>query len=300
MDLITSVPAGCIVKAGNELGEGCTWSVARDALLWTDIEGRALWEHRPATGATRQWPLPERAGSFALTADAEVLLIALEHSLARLDLRTGATRTLVEFDHGLTTRSNDGRCDRSGNFVFGTLDEPRTGAPQGSWYRFSTAGQLQRLALPAVGIPNGLAFSADGRRIFYCDTIDRTVRTARYDAETGAITDTRVFSAPGNVEGNPDGATVDAADHYWSARWGAGLLVRHAPDGRVVQQVTVAAGQPACVALGGAGLRTLFATTAHVGYSAEQRAADPMAGHVFATDVAVAGLPEPLYAGSLG
>ncbi len=278
-----------------QLGEGATWSAARAALLWTDIQGQRLWSYEPASGRSQSWPLPGRLGSFALTRDANRLLAAFEHHLAWLDLTTGRSQALAHFEDGLATRANDGRCDRAGNFIFGTFDEIRQGAPAGRWYRYSPDGALRPLDLPPVFIPNGLAFSGDGRRIYFADSMERAVRCADYEEATGAIKNARVFVQL--AEGEPDGATVDAEGHYWSAQWGAGRLQRYATGGDPSGQVLLDASQPSCPAFGGPGLSTLFATTAKQGLDAQSLAAQPNAGRVFGVATPWRGLAEPLFGG---
>lgn len=278
-----------------ELGEGATWSQARGALLWTDIQGQRLWSFEPASGRSQSWALPARLGSFALTRDANRLLAAFEHHLAWLDLATGRSQALAHFEDGLATRANDGRCDRAGNFIFGTFDEVRQGAPAGRWYRYSAGGKLKPLDLPPVYIPNGLAFSPDGRRMYFADSMERCVRCADYDAASGALHNARVFVT---LEvGEPDGATVDAEGHYWSAQWGAGRLQRYSPGGLASGQVLLDASQPSCPAFGGPGLATLFATTARQGLDAQRLALQPHAGRVFSAATPWRGLPEPLFGG---
>lgn len=277
------------------LGEGATWSQARGELLWTDIQGQRLWSFNPSSGRSQSWALPDRLGSFALTRHADRLLAAFEHHIAWLDLATGRSQALAHFEDGLATRANDGRCDRAGNFIFGTFDEVRQGAPAGKWYRYSAAGQLQPLGLPPVYIPNGLAFSPDGQRMYFADSMERSVRCADYDAATGALRNARVFVQL--QEGEPDGATVDAEGHYWCAQWGAGRLQRYAPDGEPSGQVLVDASQPSCPAFGGAGLSTLFTTTARQGLDANSLAAQPNAGKVFSVATPWRGSPEPLFGG---
>lgn len=59
------------------LGEGIVWDNAQRVLWWTDIQESLLWQHDPATGQERQWPLPQRVGSFVLTDEPGVLILGL-------------------------------------------------------------------------------------------------------------------------------------------------------------------------------------------------------------------------------
>lgn len=295
-DAVHMFPARKVQAAGLphcELGEGATWSVARGALLWTDITAHRLWSYEPGSQRIRHWDLPGQLGSFALTPDPDRLLAAFEHHLAWLDLQSGRCEALVEFQVGQAVRANDGRCDRQGNFVFGTLDTQRGPRPQGRWWRYSASGHLRALDLPPVLIPNGLAFSPAGDRLYFCDSTEARLRCAGYPGTHGHLTHPQVF-APVHV-GEPDGATVDAQGHYWSAHWGAGAVVGFGGDGRVLARIELPVSQPSCVAFGGADLKTLYITTAQSGMSAEQRASEPDAGALFEVRLPWHGLPEPLY-----
>lgn len=139
------------------LGEGIVWDNALRVLWWTDIQESLLWQHDPATGQERQWPLPQRVGSFVLTDEPGVLILGLAKNIARFDTRTGALTLLADVEpDNPTTRVNDGRADRSGNYVFGTMHEGGP-EPTGSFYRFTPVGTLQRLALPHIAIANSIA-----------------------------------------------------------------------------------------------------------------------------------------------
>ena len=57
------------------------------------------------------------------------------------------------------------------------------------------------------------------------------------------------------------------------------------------------AAQVTSCAFGGAGLRTMYVTTAAIGLSPAQRAEQPLAGGLFAIEVEVPGLPTARFGG---
>jgi sugar lactone lactonase YvrE len=103
-----------------------------------------------------------------------------------------------------------------------------------------------------------------------------------------------LFADVSGHRGHPDGAIVDSEGYLWNARWGGSCVVRHAPDGSIDRIIEVPVSQVTCPAFGGPELKTLFITTANKNMSAEQLAAEKIAGGVFAFEVDVAGQPEPL------
>lgn len=296
---MSGIVAHSALDAGNVLGEGILWCPRAQALYWTDIQASTLWRHRPADGATDTWSMPERLASFALCEDDDWLLLGLATRLSFFHLPSGALEPLCEVEAELPTRLNDGVCDREGRFVFGTLHEPRDGGPKrpvGSFYRFDADLSLHRLDLGHVAISNSLAFSPDGRAMYFCDSPRRIIQRCAYavDGSVGVAEDWLDLRA---IDGEPDGSTVDAAGGLWNAQWGMGRVVRYTPEGRQDLVVSVPARQPTRPALGGTALDTLYITSARDGLSAQARRDDPQAGHLFCAASPVHGLLEPRFAG---
>jgi sugar lactone lactonase YvrE len=134
------------------LGEGIVWSPGLRSVLWTDIEQSTLWMYRPHDQLTRRWSLPDRLGSFALCESGR-LLLGFAKSLAFADLDPTSENSALQVSEILPiepqiprTRINDGRTDRSGNFVFGTYNEAQDG-PSGSFYQYSSRFGLRRFDL---------------------------------------------------------------------------------------------------------------------------------------------------------
>jgi L-arabinonolactonase len=278
------------------LGEGVLWDDRLQALYWTDIAGSTLWRLHPADGSVQHWNMPERLASFALCEADGWLLLALASQLAFFQLDQQRLVPLQGIEPALATRANDGACDRQGRFVFGTLHEPITGAKQavGGFYRIDRQLRLERLALPAVAISNSIAFSPAGDRMYFCDSPTRKILCCEYGDTLGAP---RTFVDLGDIEGEPDGSAVDAEGGLWNAQWGMQRVVRYLPDGSVDRIVEVPARQPTRPAFGGERLDTLYVTSALVGLSPDQLAADVHAGAVFSFDLGTTGLREPRFAG---
>lgn len=292
-----------IVNLNNQLGECVLWCERSSRVLWTDILGSTLYAHQLDSGQTSRWAMPERLASFALTDDDDCLLLGLASRLAFFRFASGALETIAEVEPELRTRLNDGRCDRAGNFVFGTLHEEEPKAAVCSFYRLNAADlRLERLALGHVKIANSICFSPDGRTMYYADSSTREIRCCDYntnvsDRATCAVANLREFAPAHAAPGDPDGSTIDADGYLWSTRWGAGQVVRFAPDGGIDRVLSLPAPQPTCPAFGGAALDTLYVTTAAVGLRAGQIADAPKSGGVFGQRLPVRGLPEARFAG---
>jgi len=284
-----------LLDSGNHLGECPLWCERGQCLYWTDIEASRLHAYVPATGARREWTMPERLACFAFTGDAEVLLLGLASRLAFFNLRSGALTPLYAVEAALPmTRVNDGRCDRQGRFVFGTLDERPVRDAIGGFYRLNHDLGVERLPLPPVAISNSICFSPDGASMYFCDSMKKFIY--RWDGYASGDSDPatiRVFADLGDGAGAADGACVDADGHLWSAQWGAARVLRYAPDGVIERILPLPVSQPSCVCLGGAGMNELFVTTAREALTPAMLAEQPLAGGLFhATLPGLRGLPE--------
>ena len=287
--------AEAIVACRNQLGEGATWSSRRGVLHWVDIERGELWSLDPLSGATTTARAPERLGA-AVERVGGGFLLALASRFALADEDLGKIETLAAIEPGLGTRLNDGRCDRQGRYVGGTMDDTKPRQPKGAVYRVDADHRVTRL-FGDVHVTNSICFSPDGRTMYFADSARKRILAYAYDIETGTPSHPRLFADLANEAGVPDGSTVDAEGCVWNARFGGGCVVRHAPDGREIARVTLAASNATCPAFGGPGLATLYVTTARAALSEEQLAAQTRAGDLFACEPGVAGLAEAAFAG---
>ena len=138
-----------------------------------------------------------------------------------------------------------------------------------------------------VGISNTLAWSPDGRRFYFGDSLANTIWTYDYDRATGAIANERVFFA--NFErGLPDGSAMDAEGYLWNCRYYGGCIVRVAPDGKIDRVIDMPVKNITTCTFGGADLKTLFVTTA----SADAPPGDRLAGGLYAIKCEVRGQAE--------
>ena len=283
--------AEVVVEARNELGEGVLWSPDDDEVLWTDIFGRRFGAYRPSDGRSRSVALPDRLACFAPLGGAR-LLAGFAGGLEVFDLQSGACRPIAAIEPDrLTTRVNDGRLDRRGRLVFGTMDEDPQGARAiGQIYSYE-GGAGPRALASGVRIANSIAFSPDGRRMYFADTPTKIIRAYDYDPDSGEFSGERTFVEV-QGPGFPDGSTVDAEGCLWNAEWGGGRVVRYTPDGRVDRIVDLPCAQVTCCAFGGADLGLLFVTTARTGLDAARLAREPQAGSLFAIDPGVRGLAD--------
>lgn len=275
--------------------EGIIWDDLMGLVRWTDIAASKLYQYDPKTGATAETDLPARLCCFALTHEPGVLLLALEKQLARFNTADGTLHVLADIELDIPgTRANDGRCDRGGNFIFGTLNE-RGPEQVAAFWRYSHDGALTRLALPKAAITNSICFSPDGNTMYFTDSPTSTIMACDYDAASGDVEHIREFARLDDGK-EPDGSTVDADGFLWNAQWGAWRVARYAPDGRLDCTIDLPARQPSCVAFIGPDLDRLAITSAYKGLDPKIVEAEPLNGAIFlGTPPRGRGLPEARY-----
>lgn len=272
-----------ILPHGATLGEGLLWQGGR--WWWTDIEAATLFAWQPGTPGPQFCRLPDRLGSFAHCRSGRVLLgMAKRLALASLgeNLELGQLLTLAPVDAAEPrTRINDGRTDRRGYFVFGTLNEAKEKRAIASFYQYSMAQGLRRLALPAVAIANSICFSLDGRTMYFCDSLSQRIQQCDYDAETAQVDNIRLFAQMDRIDAWPDGSVIDAEGCLWNAQWGAGRVARYDPAGQLMGVLTAPAAHTSCPAIGGEGMDQLMLTTARTELGRDALAAQPLSGSLF-------------------
>jgi sugar lactone lactonase YvrE len=279
------------------VGENALYDEARDALYWIDVrETPAIFRLDLASGKESTWALREDIGSIALVVvEGERLLAGLRSGFAFFDCATGAMTPIVDPEaHLPLNRMNDGKCDPAGRFWCGSM-RPDSALAAGSLYVLDRDLQCRRV-LDDLAIPNGMAWSADGRTMLMADTRRGYIYAWDFDVASGTLGARRVFADLGAMPGGPDGATLDAEGYLWSAQFDGGCLIRYAPDGAIDRIVRMPVAKPASCAFGGRDYRQLFVTTASRGMSHHELRAMPDAGHVFVLDVGVAGLPPVRFA----
>ena len=280
-----------MVPVQNILGEGVLWN-ARDARLWwTDIQGRRLFRYDPVTRTLDEIATPERLCSFAFVAASSRLIAAFESGLALYDPASGAVEWLYRLEQGTApVRFNDGRTDRQGRFWAGTMVEGDGREPLGRLHCLDRSGRVTRQPDP-VFVSNALCTSPDGSRLYFADSPRRTIFVYDLDRISGVLSNRRLFAE--TPEGAfPDGANVDREGFVWNAHWGAGRIVRYAPNGSMDRMVNVPASQPSCIAFGGPEMSLLFVTSARDGLKDDILLRQPSAGNLFVYRTDITGLPD--------
>jgi sugar lactone lactonase YvrE len=294
-DAVThAMQAELILDARNAVGESPVWHVSEQALYWVDIPAKAL--HRWKEGEGMQsWQASEMIGCIAMHRDGGFVAgmeSGLFHLIPQANGRLEEKRltTITHPTQGM--RFNDGRCDRQGRFLAGTMLMNMAGSRQeGCVVSYQKESEL-RTVVQGLYTPNGMAFSPDGRTMYLSDSHPKSqlVWAFDYDKMSGTPSNRRVFVDMNPLPGRPDGAAVDDEGCYWVCGNDAGLIHRFTPLGQLDQSLAVPVKKPAMCAFGGADMKTLYVTS--IRPSNQDVSDQPLAGALFALRPGVRGIPE--------
>jgi sugar lactone lactonase YvrE len=166
------------------------------------------------------------------------LLLFRSSDICLLGAGGGVTK-ILDFHHAGSKRFNDVAADPSGRVLAGTIGK---GGGSGGLFLFERNG-THRMVAGGTDCSNGLGFSPDGSILYWTCSTRRVIFAFDYDGAKGVPANQRIFARAGEGDGIPDGLTVDAAGHVYSARWGAlesGVVVYDPRGGEVLR-----IGQPA-------------------------------------------------------
>ncbi len=294
-----------LVDCKNNLGEGPVWDVREQRLYWVDSTAGEIWSCRADGGDVRTFYVPTYIGSMALRESGGAVL-ALASGFALYEFDTQRIEIVGNpLGDDAEYRFNDGKVDRHGRFFAGCMGYdfdpldvtiPRRPAGNGMLYRLDPDLRITPVDSGFICF-NAPCWSPDNKT-FYCgDSEHKALWAYDYDAETGDVSNKRLFVSDAGYVGTVDGATVDAEGFIWNAKVLAGRIVRYRPDGSVERVIDVPVRNITSVMFGGPNLDVLYLTS----MGRPMRGVppkEPGAGGLFAIHgLGVQGLPETRFAG---
>jgi gluconolactonase len=158
---------------------------------------------------------------------------------------------------------NDLAFDPHGHLYF--TDPPGSNAEQliGCVYRVERDTKKVIRVADGMAFPNGLAFSADGRRLYVAESY--LYRVLSFDvSEDGSLSNRAVFcQLPDGFI--PDGMNFDVAGNLWVAVVGPGKVAVIAPDGTLIETIQLPGTDATNLEFGDLDLKSLYVTLADTG-----------------------------------
>ncbi|HWK66885.1 MAG TPA: SMP-30/gluconolactonase/LRE family protein [Rhizobiaceae bacterium] len=270
------------------LGESPVWDADSGWLYWVDGFSRFIRRWEPATNTFREWPMPSMVGSVAL-GQSRSLVVSLADGIHAFDLDTSTLTPLLRPEPSdPLVRFNDGKVDRQGRFLCGSMGIHAD--PRGTLWRIDSQGRSDSLA-NGIRISNALCFSPDGRTMYFADSLDRAIRAYTYGGD--GVGEPSILVDTSQWHSGPDGATVDDGGCLWVCLIQVGKIARITPAGKLDRIIDAPVDLPSSVAFGGDDMTTLFVTSIKDSGSGRAVSQHPDGGRLFAIDgLGVRGIPE--------
>lgn len=285
-----------VVDIACETGEGPLWHPDEELLYWCDIPKGRVYRYDPATDDHElvHEDETERIGGFTFQTDGSLLLFQEAGAVRRLDQDSGTVDPVTESDPDrFHERFNDVIADPEGRVFAGVMPDMERNLP-GQLYRLDTDGTLELVREECV-LPNGMGFTPDLTNLYFTDTgeIEPTcpgyIYRYDYDRASGGLSNPETFLDASDIEGLPDGMTVDAEGHVWSAFWDGHKLIRFGPGGGRETTMKFDPRKVSSITFGGNDYETAYVTTACV----ETRETEgERAGSLYRVDLGVTGREE--------
>lgn len=154
-------------------------------------------------------------------------------------------------------RPNDLAFDDKGNLYFTDPNSYGKDKFDGRIFKVELKSKVVTLLADSLAFPNGIAFSADSKKLFVCESALSRILTFNID-ENFLLTEKRVFAElPG---GDPDGLAFDTEGNLYIAHFGGGAIYVLSPVSAVKEKIITPGKKPSNVEFGSEDLRTLFIT----------------------------------------
>jgi sugar lactone lactonase YvrE len=280
------------------LGEGPLWDVEQQRLYWIDSFDGRVFRSTHDGREIRAWDVPMKIGSMALRKDGNGAVVSLQRGFHLLDFATGDVTLIHDPEPDkAANRLNDGKVDKRGRFVAGSMDTMESG-PNGALYRVDPDLSVHTLDTGII-VSNGPCWSPDGKIFYFTDTWTGEIWAYDYDLETGGVANRRTFTKVDQSGGGAaDGSTVDAEGCLWNALVYDGKIVRYRPDGSVERVIEMPVKKVTSVMFGGPDLDILYVTSMAKPPLPRFPGDGVLRGSLFAiTGLGIKGVPEPRFGG---
>lgn len=268
--------------------EGITYDPATNSLLWVDIvlaevhrvsladESKIEESHEVVTFSAPG----ESIGALFLTKEPNVVLVCAKNGVARADFSTKSVEYVFKYPQSehkaRILRSNDGILDPWGNIWIGLMNDfpviKTQGKvnPDGVLYKIDAGDWSVKKMVEGALIPNGLAFSQDGKKFYWTDSLTFTVWQFDYDgselSNRAPLVNMKEFYPEENSP-EPDGLCMTKDGVIYDAVFGTSTVAKYTLSKELLAKYRFPASRITCTVIGGRNDDELFITTAHADHT---------------------------------
>ena len=278
-----------------DVGEAPHWDERAESLLFVDLTRGAVFRYDRSGVRAGSFSVGQEVGAVVPRRGGGLVLAVRDGIAVASDTGEGFELAApVERDIS-GNRMNDAKCDPAGRLFAGTTAFDFSPA-SAALYRVEPDWSFERVA-GEVTQSNGLAWSPDGRRMYFIDSATQGVDVFDYDVSAGSIANRRRLVTIERGQGIPDGMTTDEKGNLWVACFGGATVRCFSPAGEPLGEVAFPVTQVTSCAFGGPGLADLYVTSAAYRLSPGQLTRQPHAGATFVCRPGAVGMPASAFAG---
>jgi sugar lactone lactonase YvrE len=278
-----------------DVGEAPHWDQRSGTLLFVDLTAGTVFRYDQSGVKVGSFSVGQEVGAAVPRRGGGLVLAVRDGIAVASDTGDGFELAApVERDTS-GNRMNDAKCDPDGRLLAGTTAfdfAPHSAA----LYRVEPDWSFEKM-VRGVTQSNGIAWSPDGKKMYFIDSATQGVDVFDYEAGTGSAGHRRRLVTIDRAHGIPDGMTTDNKGNLWVACFGGAAVRCFSPAGEQLGEVLFPAAQVTSCAFGGPGLSDLYVTSAAYQLSAAQLMKEPHAGATFVCRPGAAGLPASAFAG---
>jgi sugar lactone lactonase YvrE len=269
------------------LGESPVWNCEDDCIYFIDIKKPAINRFSTRNLILETIDAPSEIGCIVLNRTGG-LVAAMKGGLAFVDFENAKYNFFASIDDNCyDNRPNDGKCDIAGRLWIASMDMKER-EPSGKLWSISSSATPKIMDKNFI-VGNGIDWSLDSKKMYFTDSINRTIYIYDFDSSSGSINNKKVFVKISALDGYPDGLTVDSQGFIWSAHWDGWRLTRYTPDGLIDKIISLPVPRPTSMTFGSSNFSKLYITSASYGLTSDELERAPLSGSLFVYDSSVPG-----------
>ncbi len=207
---------------GLKLNEAMYWDKNTKLLYFAAIRHNLIYVLNPETGDVKTYRTNGPVGG-AVT-DAEGNIVEAEKSgLYKIDPNTDEKTFIAHVLPYEKMRYNHLTLDSKGRILVDVMGDEERCAGMGGLY--SVHNGEHKVLISGTTVANGVVLNDDETKLYFTDTVTKTVQQYDYDIETGKVSNGKtIITMPENEPGKPDGLMLGKNNSLWIAEWDSGKI----------------------------------------------------------------------------
>lgn len=276
----------------NILGESPRWHSIDQCLYWTDIEAGAIYRQAGSAEKPDVFTLGVKVGCIGFR-ESGGFILATGDGFQTWNIKDTRPVKLANPEAGKpNARFNDGLVDPGGRFWAGSMTEKDSSS---CLYRLDPDHVIHTM-VNNITISNGIGWNKESNRLYFTDSLKRTIWLFDYDLKSGSIWNPRIFVEPTGT-GVPDGLVIDTDGNVWSVQCGSGKIMVFNTAGNLIQELFFPTRCITACTFGGSDLSDLYVTSSISLLNPSELPEQSKAGAVFRIKTQSQGVPLFMYAG---